>query len=142
MPATTSSASAIASGPRRMRAQRLAAHDLHRQVVQIAVGADVVNPDEIGTGGLAGDVHFAPQALQGTGRGAVGAEDLQRDVNVELTVVCQVDDGIAAAAENVADFVSAGDHRASLQTRKLIDVHDIRCHAFRCGRLIPHGFIE
>src|SRR5205085_2652516 len=55
------------------------------------------------------DVYLTTKAGDRGRRAPVAAEHFQRDVALQLPVVGQVDDGVAAEAEDFSDFIASGE---------------------------------
>ncbi len=95
--------------PRReARAERLAGHELHRDVVRVLGGADLVDDRyvrmaERGSGARFLDEPQDPRALQGDFLG----EDLERDGAVEVDVAREEDLSHAARSESGLDLIAA-----------------------------------
>ena len=82
--------------------------ELHGDVDLVVVGADLVDADDVGVGEAGHGLGLADQAGAGVLVGAVGVEQLDGDLALELLVVGGVDDPGAAAAE-LADDGEAAD---------------------------------
>ena len=80
--------------------QRLAGDELHGQEDAASIGTDVMNRDHVRMAELGQRLRLAQQALGGDLRLAarLGAEELERDLAIELWVVGRVDDPGRAGA--------------------------------------------
>jgi hypothetical protein len=101
----------------RPRAEGLAGDELHGDPDLLAVGADVVDGDDVGVRQLGQRLGLAQQAGPVSALTAAGREDqLEGDLAVELGVVGGVDDAHGAGAEAVEEDVAA-DRRAADELR-------------------------
>jgi hypothetical protein len=89
----------VGGGELRAR-QRLAAHELHREVRAPARLSDLVDRDDVGMRERRGGLGFAQEALEVLG--VVGVEELERDVAAEVALPRLIDRSEAAAAELAA----------------------------------------
>jgi hypothetical protein len=89
--------------------QGAAAEELHGQEDLLVDDADVVDADDVGVGQPGHRLGLAHQARgrEGVGLGAVGVEDLERDLPVQLRIVRAVDDAHGPGADLVEDDVAA-----------------------------------
>ena len=91
--------------------QRTARQILHRQVIGVVVGRDVVNGDDVRVVELRDDAAFPQEPL---GEFLVGGEDgldhFQRDVAVQRLLHGEVDDRHAALAEFAFDLIAWNVH--------------------------------
>ena len=101
------------------RAQRLAFEQVHHQVEQTAVLADVVDPHDPGVGKPAHQPQLAAQPLERVPVLAVREESLDRDVRAREFVQRPVDLARAAAADPRLDPVAPGEGRAGREQREL-----------------------
>ena len=95
------------------RGEILAVDELHGDVVEALVDADVVNAADVGVRDLAGDADFVEKTLEDGLGGADGfGQELERDGLAEDQVGGAVDLAHAAAAELAGDAVAGGNQGA------------------------------
>lgn len=103
---------------RDLGAQRPAAHVLHRQVAEVAVGALVQHGDDPRVGQSGSGASLAPEARDDVGSlGEVGVHDLEGDVPLEPSIVRQIDGRHPAARNPAHDVVSPVDRAAKERVR-------------------------
>ena len=92
--------------------ERLAFDERHRQVMRLALGADVEDGADVGMVERGSGTGFAVEALQDL-RAIVGPEmgDLERHLPFELCVLGEIDRAHAALAQLLEDAVAAKDLR-------------------------------
>ena len=126
--------SATGSFPSRLSRVRevLALDELHGHEPDALGLADVVDAQDVLVRDPAREGDLAPEALERhRAVGDVLAEELERDVAVELAVVDQVDGAHAAAAERAHDLVAGADLEPSGSTLRSVAVS---CGARRWSR--------
>ena len=92
--------------------QRAAVDMVHRQEVQVAVLADVVDAHDVLVRDLAREHQFLLEALEHARIRLVGAQRLQGDVDVQPLVVHAIDHAHRADAGETDHAIAAGDQRA------------------------------
>ena len=99
---------------REPRAEVRAAHELLREVDPVAVGADVVNRDDVRVRDAGDRLRLALEAREHLRLREVGADELERDLAVELWVIRGPHDAHAASSERLEQRESA-DRDAGLE---------------------------
>jgi hypothetical protein len=86
--------------------QGAAGGEVHHDPVDLALGADVVDGEDVGMVQARHGLGFVVQAPAHAGARGVGAQQLDGAVDAQLGVVGQPDDGHASRAEDAAELVA------------------------------------
>ena len=122
----------LLAGPRALALpgrQRDALDQLHHDVVEGLVRADLVDPDHVGVGELGQGLGLAqqPHALERAAR----AQDLDRDLAIEGLVVGGIDHAHASATERRQQYVAAQGHGALAEIERILALARVFHHAGR-----------